>query len=184
MPRRCQTYDIRGMNSSSYFHRVGAMPLQHAPLGAALAAAARRWPARPAVVAREEQVTLTYEQLLEQADRLGGALRALGLSAGDRLGLWAPNSAAWVVAMFAAARAGLVSVAINPQYQKNEIEYCLKKVGAKAVLAPETYKGDDYYKILTELVPEMTTCTSGPLKSSKLEELKHVILLTDKDDLP
>ncbi|GBP42529.1 hypothetical protein EVAR_81979_1 [Eumeta japonica] len=65
-PNRCQTFHNRNRNSPSYFHRVGAKPLQHAPLGTALAAAARRWPARPAVVAREEQVTLTYEQLLEQ----------------------------------------------------------------------------------------------------------------------
>lgn len=45
-----------------------------------------------------------------QADSLGCALRAQGLEKGDRVGVWTHNNTAWIVAVVAAARAGLISV--------------------------------------------------------------------------
>jgi fatty-acyl-CoA synthase len=48
-----------------------------------------------------------------QADRLAAGLLQLGLSPGDRLGIWGPNSSEWFVSRIAAARAGLIAVSIN-----------------------------------------------------------------------
>ncbi|GBP42531.1 Acyl-CoA synthetase family member 2, mitochondrial [Eumeta japonica] len=132
----------------------------------------------------ERNPNSAYRIYSYQADRLAACLRGIGLAAGDRFGIWSPNSTQWIIATFAAARCGLISVALNPLYRKKEMEYCLKKVGVKALLAPEMHKNDYYYQILTEVVPEMAYSRNGIIESSTLQEFKHVVLLTDKDDLP
>ena len=48
--------------------------------------------------------------LIFQADRLAAGLMQMGLSPGDRLGIWGPNSSEWFISRLAAARAGLVAV--------------------------------------------------------------------------
>jgi fatty-acyl-CoA synthase len=56
----------------------------------------------------------TYRELRDRAEMFAAGLIALGLEPGDRIGLWSPNRAEWVVVQFAAAKAGLVLVNINP----------------------------------------------------------------------
>ncbi|HVC58896.1 MAG TPA: AMP-binding protein [Acetobacteraceae bacterium] len=53
---------------------------------------------------------------------------ALGLRQGDRVGIWSPNNAAWVMTQYATAKAGLILVNINPAYRVAELEYALNKV--------------------------------------------------------
>lgn len=48
-----------------------------------------------------------------QADKLAAGLLALGLSKGDRVAMWGPNSLEWVLVKLAVARAGLVLVSIS-----------------------------------------------------------------------
>jgi acyl-CoA synthetase (AMP-forming)/AMP-acid ligase II len=48
-----------------------------------------------------------------QADRLAAGLLQLGLSPGDRLGIWGPNSSEWYISRFASGRAGLIAVSTN-----------------------------------------------------------------------
>ncbi|CAH2108075.1 unnamed protein product [Euphydryas editha] len=60
-----------------------------------------------------------------KADSLGCALRSNGFQKGDRLGIWAHNCAGWAVALVAAARVGLISVLINPMYEKDELTFCI-----------------------------------------------------------
>ena len=50
-----------------------------------------------------------------KADRLAAGLLQLGLSHGDRLGIWGPNSTEWYISRLAASRAGLIAVSIKLQ---------------------------------------------------------------------
>ena len=61
-------------------------------------------------------------------DQLAAGLVALGVKRGDRVGMWGPNSLEWVQTMNAVGRIGAILVNLNPAYQKDEIEYSLKKV--------------------------------------------------------
>ena len=54
----------------------------------------------------------------------------MGCEPGDRVGIWSPNRAEWVVAQFATAKAGLILVNINPAYRPAELAYVLRKVNA------------------------------------------------------
>lgn len=78
--------------------------------------------------------------------------------------------------MMAAARAGLVSVALNPAYQSNEIAYCILKSGVKAIFAAETFKSQDYYAILKSIIPELETTTDGRVNSEKFSSLRTVVI--------
>ena len=64
-----------------------------------------------------------------RVDRVARALVAIGLRPGDRLGIWAPNCAEWVLIQYASAKAGVILVNINPAYRTSELEYVLNQSG-------------------------------------------------------
>lgn len=74
-------------------------------------------------------------------------------------------------------------VAINFAYQPRELEYCLKKVGIKALLVPMSYKNQKYYNMLRNLMPELEKCRPGELLSDCLPNLRAVIMI-DNSRLP
>ena len=78
------------------------------------------------------------------------ACSALGLEPGDRIGIWSPNNAEWVVTQFATAKAGLILVNINPAYRLAELEYALNKVECKALIAADRFKTSDYLGMLRD----------------------------------
>ena len=57
----------------------------------------------------------------------------LGLDRGDRIGIWSLNRPQWTLTQFAAAKAGLILVTINPAYRLHELEFALTKVGCTAL---------------------------------------------------
>ena len=104
-------------------------PLLEDTIGGALENAAVRWPDREAMVCRESGVRLTFAQLNAHAAEVAQGLLALDLEPGDRIGIWAPNCVEWSLTQYAAAKAGLILVNINPAYRKHELEYVLNAVG-------------------------------------------------------
>ena len=58
--------------------------------------------------------TLSYRDLVADVDRLAGALRELGVAAGDRVAIVLPNCPQHVITLFAAARIGAIAVPCNP----------------------------------------------------------------------
>lgn len=108
---------------------------------------------------------------------MAAGYRRLGLQKGDCIGIWSPNTTEWYLTMMAAARAGLVSVALNPAYQASEIAYCIRKVGIKAIFAAETFKSQNYYAILKSIIPELeTTSCGGQIKSEYFQSLQTVVI--------
>src|ERR1700754_1809277 len=107
---------------------------------------------------------------------MAAGLVCLGLNPGDRLGIWAPNCAEWTVTQFACAKIGLILVNINPAYRLSELEFCLKKVGCRALVTAERLKNSDYLAMLRTLAPELDRC-DGQLNSARLPHLKTIIRL-------
>ena len=98
-----------------------------------------------------------------------------GLEPGERVGVWGPNSAEWLVAQFATARVGLIQVNINPAYRLSEVEYTLKKVGVKALVSAHSFKTSDYLGMTEALAPEIASSTPGARSAARLPDLKVVI---------
>ncbi|XP_023170372.2 medium-chain acyl-CoA ligase ACSF2, mitochondrial [Drosophila hydei] len=161
---------------SSYIHHIGKEPLAYRSVGQQLELAASQFGSVEALVSCHEDKRYTFRSLIAEVDRLAAALRKLGLKKGDAVGIWAPNYVQWYLGMMGAARAGLTSVGINPAYQAPEVEYCLKKVDIKAIIAPETFKSQNYYEILRSICPELADSEPGKIKSDKFPHLRAVII--------
>ena len=165
------------MSTPSYVHGAGASPLIGETLGAYFDAACARHAEREALVVRHQHVRLTYAQLRSQVDALACGLMRLGLRAGDRLGIWSPNNAEWVLTQFASAKLGVVLVTINPAYRRDELAYALTQVGCRALVAAPSFRGHDYLHTIAELAPELAQCAPGHLRAARLPGLEVVIRL-------
>ncbi|XP_047689425.1 medium-chain acyl-CoA ligase ACSF2, mitochondrial isoform X4 [Prionailurus viverrinus] len=163
----------------SYIQGLTRQRLINKTVGQCLEAIARRVPDREALVVPQENIRLTFAQLKEEVDKAASGLLSIGLRKGDRLGMWGPNSYAWVLMQLATAQAGIILVSVNPAYQAMELEYALKKVGCKAVTFPKQFKTQQYYNILKQICPELEKAQPGALKSQRLPDLTTVISVDD-----
>uniref|UniRef100_A0A2K5E6P9 Medium-chain acyl-CoA ligase ACSF2, mitochondrial n=2 Tax=Aotus nancymaae TaxID=37293 RepID=A0A2K5E6P9_AOTNA len=159
----------------SYIQGYSKNHLISKTVGQCLEATAQRVPEREALVVLHENVRLTFAQLKEEVDKAASGLLSIGLRKGDRLGMWGPNSYAWVLMQLATAHAGIILVSVNPGYQAMELEYVLKKVGCKALVFPKQFKTQQYYNILKQICPEVENAQPGALKSQRLPDLTIAI---------
>ncbi|MCV6591418.1 MAG: AMP-binding protein [Silicimonas sp.] len=139
------------MSELSHVRGAKAPPLLEQTIGAALDAAAARWPDTLAVVSRHQAVRLTYRELRDKVDALACGLARLGLEKGDRLGIWAPNCVEWMLTQYATAKLGVILVNVNPAYRLAEVEYALNKVGCRALITAAAFKSSDYIGMLETL---------------------------------
>src|SRR5215211_1128732 len=140
---------------ASYAHGASAVPLLGETIGAALERAAAEHGARPAIVSRHQDLRLTYAELDAEADRVARALLAIGLRAGERLGIWSPNRVEWAVVQYATAKAGVVLVNINPAYRTHELLYALRQSGCRMLIAAQSFKTSDYVSMVDEVRGEL-----------------------------
>ena len=146
-------------------------------LGAYLETAARRWPAREALVVRHQAVRWSYAELNRRAEDFAAGLLALGLNPGERVGIWSPNNAEWIVSLLACAKAGLILVCMNPAYRLAEIEYALNKVGCAALITAVAFRSSDYVAMLNTLLPELAASAPGQLNAAAVPSLRHLITI-------
>jgi len=111
-----------------------------------------RWPDHEALVSCYQGVRWTWRELKRRVDAFASGLIQAGLHPGDRLGVWSPNNAEWIVAQYAAARTGLLLVTLNPAYRAAEIEYAVNKVGCRGIIAASVFRSINYLGILRELM--------------------------------
>jgi fatty-acyl-CoA synthase len=161
----------------SYSHGTADRALIGETVGALLDRIAAQHGNRPALIVRHQNVRLSYAEFARRAEALAAGLLALGLEPGDRIGIWAPNCAEWVLTQFATAKAGLILVNINPAYRRAELEYALNKVECKALILAPALKTSDYLAILNDLAPELKSSTPGRLAAMALPHLRTVIRL-------
>ncbi len=161
--------------TASYVSGVFDVPLLGHTIGHALERAARAWGDRTALISRAQGVRWTWRELRDRADAFAAGLLALGLRRGDRIGIWSLNRAEWALTQFAAARAGLVLVTINPAYRLSELEFALNKVGCAALVTATGFKNSDYIGMVKTLAPELATSVPGKLSAARLPHLRIVI---------
>ena len=107
-------------------------PFDDKPLGAFVEGFAQSHGDRPALLFAG--AAITYAQLDEMASRLGGALAAQGIAAGDVVGLHLPNVPQYVAALVALSKIGAVGSGVSPLLAPPELAHQLRDSAAKAVL--------------------------------------------------
>ncbi|MCH8864907.1 MAG: AMP-binding protein [Chloroflexi bacterium] len=98
-----------------------------------LSQAASRLPQKVAVIDGERE--FTFSQLDEKSDRLAAALAGLGVEKADRVGLFAPNCAEFIIGFFGIIKAGATVTPVNAAYRERELAHQLGNAGAKVIIA-------------------------------------------------
>jgi fatty-acyl-CoA synthase len=139
------------MTAPSYSHGTFDTPLLGDTIGAHFERTAARFAERPALVSRQQDVRLTYAQLDAAIDAVAAGLLRAGIQAGDRVGIWAPNCAEWVLVQYATAKVGAILVNVNPAYRAHELEYVLRQSGMRLLISASAFKTSDYAAMIAEV---------------------------------
>jgi len=125
--------------------------------------AAARNPDGEALICGERR--LRWRDVVQQSAAIAAGFRKLGLQQGDRIALLLGNRIEFVLTMFAAAHAGLITVLLSTRQQKPEIAYVLENCGAKLLI---------HEMALADRLPDMPD----------VPELLHRIAVSDDGNTP
>ncbi len=155
------------MPAPSYSHGTSDTPLLGDTIGAHFERTAASFADRPALVSRHQDARLTYAQLDAAVDAVASALLRAGIGVGDRVGIWAPNCAEWLLVQYATAKVGAILVNVNPAYRTHELEYVLRQSGVRLLFSATAFKTSDYAAMIDEVAGgldalERTVFVDGP----------------------
>jgi fatty-acyl-CoA synthase len=143
-------------SGNSYSHGTSSVRLIGQTIGQNLRDTARRFPDRDALIVPYQNVRLTYGEFDSKVDALARSLLAIGIDIGDRIGIWSPNNAEWVLIQYAAARIGAILVNLNPAYRTQEIHYALGQSQCRLLFASTSYKTSDYVAMIEAVRPQVS----------------------------
>jgi fatty-acyl-CoA synthase len=167
-------------SDNSFVCGAESPPLLEQTIGDALESAAKAWPDRDAIVDCGSGTRMTYAELNARASEFAAGLLTLGMQPGERIGVWSPNCAEWTIVQYAAAKAGMILVNINPAYRRHELEFALNKVGCTTLVTASKFKSSNYLEMLCELAPELRG-EPGSLRAERLPFLRWVIGIDDSE---
>ncbi|MEE8456953.1 MAG: AMP-binding protein, partial [Acidimicrobiia bacterium] len=156
------------MTTLSHARGDTATPLLNETIGTNLARTVSLHGDNEALVSRHQGIRWTYREFAEEIDQVARSLIAMGFVKGDRVGIWSPNNAEWVLLQYATALVGVILVNINPAYRTHELQYALEQSGCRGLFAAASFKTSDYVAMVNEVRPSVPA-------------LEHVVFL-DTDD--
>ena len=126
-------------------------PLLAQTIGDNLRQTVARVPNNDAIVCLHQDLRWTYQDFYIRVQRLASGLLAAGLKPLDRLGLWSPNYAEWILVQYATAEIGVVLVNINPAYRTHELAYALNQSGCRFLIAAPSYLTSNYQAMVASV---------------------------------
>jgi acyl-CoA synthetase (AMP-forming)/AMP-acid ligase II len=138
-----------------------------ATLDQRIEASAARWPNdRIVFVSEQRPSNSTIGEILRDSERVSKALWALGVRAGDRIGIQVPNWREGYLAYLGALRIGAAFVPIVPTYADAEMRFILQDSGARVLICAATFRRRDY--------------VDGAMAMKRDGLLDHVIFIDDQ----
>jgi fatty-acyl-CoA synthase len=135
----------------SYSHGASADPLLGETIGDNLRRVAAAHGDGEALIDVPSGRRWTYAQLDADTDDVARGLIAAGVAKGDRVGIWAPNCAEWVLLQYGTAKMGAILVNINPAYRSHELGYVLRQAGISLLVSAESFRTSDYRAMIEEV---------------------------------
>jgi fatty-acyl-CoA synthase len=112
---------------------------------------------------------ISYKELLEKAQRVAGAMQALGLKRGDHVGILMGNDEKWLSLFYGAALIGAVTVPVNTRFKRAEIDFCLKQSGCKALFYVGQFLKIDFESMLQGIKPPLAFDVSSGISQGKFD---------------
>ncbi len=157
------------------------VPLIEKTIGKLFDEIASRHDTHEALVSRHQGLRYTYAQLRSKVNELAVAMLGFGVNKGDRVGIWSPNNAEWILTQFASAKIGAILVNINPAYRVQELEYALNQSGVSLLITAKQFKTSDYHWMISELAPEIrklpTIGRDMEIKAARVPALRRIVTL-------
>ena len=160
---KCVLYTPRVI--SSYVHGCSTTPLLGETIGMCLDRICKTFADSDALISRHQGLRYTYGQLKQEVENAARGLIGIGVEKGERVGVWSPNCAEWLIAQYALAKVGAIMVNINPAYRIRELEHALTQSGVSVIVAARGFRNSDYAAMIDELAP-------------RLPALKHTVYLS------
>jgi acyl-CoA synthetase (AMP-forming)/AMP-acid ligase II len=115
---------------------------------AAAQAAAEQWPNQTGLIVGSR--TWTFAQLWADARSVASAMLASGVSHGDRVGIWAPNTREWILAALGAQAVGATIVPMNTRFKGIEAADILRRARVRLLFAPADFLDQDYAELIAD----------------------------------
>ncbi len=170
-------------------------PLLQETIGANLERTVRAHGDRTAFVSCHQGVRYTYAEFDAAVDDLAVSLLGLGLTPGDRLGIWSPNHVEWALVQYATAKIGVILVNVNPAYRTHELTYALNQSGCRVIVAAPSFKTSDYVDMVASVradVPQLERAVflwtdeweslRAPASGAGIQRLREVAASLRPDD--
>ncbi len=135
----------------SYAAGASTVPLLGQAIDVNFERARKAFPGREALVDVPSSRRWTYDELGADIDQFAAGLIVRGIHKGDRVGIWAPNCAEWVITQYATARIGAILVNINPAYRAPELNFVLRNSDMKLLVSAVSFRTSDYKRMLEEI---------------------------------
>ena len=97
----------------------------------------------------------TYHELAQMADRIAVGLSRLGVGKNDVVACQLPNWWQFTLTYLACSRIGAVMNPLMHIFRERELSFMLKHGEAKVMIAPKTFRGFDFEKMITDLQPSL-----------------------------
>jgi fatty-acyl-CoA synthase len=135
----------------SYASGTSDVPLLGETIGANLERTVAAFGDREALVDVPSGRRWTYSQFDDAVNEVACGLLARGINKGDRVGIWAPNCAEWVITQYATAKIGAILVNVNPAYRTHELAYVVRQSGLRLLISAVAFKTSDYRGMIAEI---------------------------------
>lgn len=126
-----------------------------------------------------ENKSITYKELIEEADKLALGLYKIGLKTGDKIGIIINNCIEMFIINVACIKGGFVSVNLNPASQPRELEYYVKETKINCLISVDKYKVFSVIDVLKKVIPEFENNENGIIQSQNIPSIKSVIIISD-----
>jgi len=119
-------------------------------IGQMLNEVGKKVPNREALIHTEVNLRYNYSLLLWEVDRAAKGLIEMGIEAGDRVALWAPNIPEWIVAQLALNKIGAIFVPVDPGAGSKDLQFLLEQSESKAIIMARGLEDDEYIDLILE----------------------------------
>lgn len=120
-------------------------------IGQILKEVSREYPEREALIHTERSLRYNYSLLSWEVERVARGLAKMGIRPADRVALWAPNIAEWMISMLGLVEIGAITVPIDPGAEREDLRFILEQSGARAIIVIEGSGNEDYVETAIDL---------------------------------